>query len=531
MGFISRSLGIQALSMEDPSQPLMPYDALYESLGLGRSDSGILINEKMAMRLATAYSCVKIVSEDLGRLSLEIYQQMPDASMRLATEHRLYDVLHTRPNPNMSSMTWRGAMIANVLINGNAYSWIKRDKASRVIALVPLDAAKTSPVMRNGELMYATTQTDTGHVTYIESMNVLHFMGLSIDGITGISPISNCKNTFGLGLAAEKYGNQFFGNGARATGVFSHPQHLDTEAYENIKKSLREVATGDNALRPIVLEEGMSFTPLSLKNDECQFMETYRWSKEQVASLYRVPMHLLQDLTRSTNANIEHQSRDYAQYCLSPIAVKFEQEINFKLLGGAYFCEHNFREMERSDFASQTTGLLALRNGGIYSANDVLKALRENPIPEDQGGDIRIVQGAFIPLDSLLLEDGKPAVPETAGTNTDESPSNFRKTQILASYRPLFRDAVGRSINRNNDQDFIKKAFQPAVASMCQALLAMNFGQSELSKDDLIRVATIVNTVSTGSDTWNKSDASEIATRVTAVVFDTLAQELLHETP
>src|SRR5260370_35757360 len=126
MGFLSKSLGIQAFSLEDPSQALLPASAMFESLGLGRSDSGILVNTKQAMRLATAYACIKIVSEDLGRLSLEIYQQMPDSSMRLAKQHRLYSILQTRPNPNMSARVRGGCMIANHLTNGNAYAWINR---------------------------------------------------------------------------------------------------------------------------------------------------------------------------------------------------------------------------------------------------------------------------------------------------------------------------------------------------------------------------------------------------------------------
>jgi len=215
MGVLSRSLGIKAFSLEDPAQPLLPMSSLFESLGLGRSDAGVMVNEKQAMRLTTAYACIKVISQDLSRLSLDVFQQMPDDSMRVAREHRLHPILHDRPNPNMSSMVWRGAMLASVCAYGNGYSWIKRDKAARVISLVPLNPARTSPVKISGQLCYGTTQTDTGEAAFIEPDNMLHFMGLSLDGIVGLSPIQTCKNAFGLGLAAEKFGAQFFGNGAR----------------------------------------------------------------------------------------------------------------------------------------------------------------------------------------------------------------------------------------------------------------------------------------------------------------------------
>ena len=201
---------------------------------------------------------------------------------------------------------------------------------------------------------------------------MLHFMNMSLDGIVGLSPIQLCKNAFGLGLAAEKFGAQFFGNAARASGVLSHPAHLDTESYENLKKSVHEWANGDTALRPIILEEGMRWEQITINPNDAQFLETRKFQKEEIAGLYRVPLHLLQDLQRATNNNIEHQGLDYVRFCLSPRAVNIEQEINFKLLGKGYICEHNFMDLQRGDFPPQTTGLLALRNGGVYSANDVL---------------------------------------------------------------------------------------------------------------------------------------------------------------
>src|ERR1051326_4442326 len=104
MGLLTNSFGIRAFSLEDPAQPLLPMSALIESLGLGRSDAGVLVNEKQAMRLSTAFACIKVISEDLSRLSLDIFQEMPDGSMRVAKEHRCYPILHDRPNPKMSTM-------------------------------------------------------------------------------------------------------------------------------------------------------------------------------------------------------------------------------------------------------------------------------------------------------------------------------------------------------------------------------------------------------------------------------------------
>lgn len=537
LGLLSRSLGIQAMSMEDPAQPLMPYSALIESLGLGRSDAGVLINEKQAMRLTTAHACIKVISEDLSRLSLDIFQEMPDGSMRLAAEHRCYPILHDRPNPNMSSMIWRGTMLACALAWGNSYSWIKRDRAARVVSLVPLASDRTSPVRISGALKYATTQTETGAVEIIDPENILHFMGMSLDGVVGLSPIQTCKNAFGLGLAAEKFGAQFFGNGARTTGILSHPETLDPEAHANLKKSIQEWVTGESALRPIILEEGMTWNQVSVPPDDAQFIQTRKFQKSEVAALFRVPMHLLQDLERATNNNIEHQGLDYTRFCLAPWAVRMEQEINFKLLGGNYFSEHNLNELQRGDFASQTAGFSTLRNIGVYSSNDILRALRENPIPEDEGGDVRTVQGAMIPLSSLVAMEDDPAVPETAETDSDEGnpAAGLRERQITAQYQRLFRDAIGRIGDRANladpserDQKFMRRAIYPLVASMTEAFLAMRFGNVTMTDADKSRTGRITEQIIDRSADWKSHPSrNETASRLARDVYESLAKELL----
>jgi HK97 family phage portal protein len=536
MGLLSNLLGFQNLSVEDPSQPLLPWSVLSDNLGFGRSDAGVLVNTTQAMRYSTIYACVKIISEDLSRLSLDIFQQLPNGGVRVATEHKNYYTIHDRPNANMSSMTWRMTMLTHMCLFGNGYSYIKRDGAARVIALIPLDPARTSAVMKNGEFMYATTFTQNGDVELVDPENMLHFRtGPSTNGISGMSPIQQCKNMVGLGIAAEKFGAQFFGNGARATGVFSHPESLDPEAYENLKKSLHQAVTGETSLRPLVLEEGMEYKQISIAPNDAQFIDTRKFQKEDIAQCFRVPLHLLQDLTRATNANLEFQGTEYVRHCLIPYAVQMEQEIKYKIIGkGPYVVEHNFQDLQRGDFPSLTTALLALRNGGVYSANDVLRGLRQNPIPEEEGGDIRIVQGAFIPLDSLLYyyneqspfpNPDNPGTPDVETDSDKGAPAAHHKIAIFNSFRPLFRDAVGRSINRANDPAFVKKAFHPLVNSLYQTYSAMRYGSADVSKDDLDRIGKVADEIVTASNAWTKETAAETARKLTEQCFTAFFQE------
>ncbi len=538
MGVLTKALGFRNLSLEDPAQALMPYSALVESLGLGRSDAGVLVNEKQAMRITTAFACITIISTDLSSLPLSIFQRMPDGSMREAIEHPMHRLLHDEPNPAMTSMVFRGALLANVLGWGNAYAYIKRDNGSRVRQLTLLPPERTSAVMikqpdGSGKMTYATTATIDGSTEYIEPANMLHISGLSNDGITGLSPIGTCKNAFGLAIAAEKFGAQLFGNGSRTTGVLSYPGQLSPEAQENLKKSLREAMTGDNALRPFVLEEGMTWNQISINPNDAQFLETRKFQRSEIAALFRVALHLLQDLDRSTNNNIEHQSLDHIRYTLRPWAIRIEQEINRKLLSGTYFCEHDFNAFQRGDFASQTAGFATLRNVGAFSTNDILRQMRMNPIPPEEGGDVRTVPLNTVSLATFVAGRNDSSVDDTAAEAADpaiEQPiTDLRRQRIVNAYRRLFRDAVGRVVNRKqHDAAFAYRAFQPVIASMAEAAVVMYFNPDVETQNKIEQESnSLAHAIAADSAAWLKAEASAIATRITDQTYVSLHQALI----
>lgn len=521
MGLLTNKLGIRALSMEDPSQPLLPYSYLFESLGLGKSDAGVLVNEKQAMRLTTAFACIMIISEDLSSLPLPIYQKMPDGSSREATEHPYFGLFN-------ANMVLRGAWLAGALGWGNGYALIRRDRGATAKSLQVLPSDKTAPVLVDGVLKFATTYTETGQVAYIEPENMLHLPGLTLDGVTGLSPIQTCKNAFGLAIATEKFGAQFFGNGARTSGVLSHPEQLEGEAYENLKKSVRERISGENALMPLILEEGMTWTQASVSPNDAQFLETRKFQRSEIASLYRVAMHLLQDLERSTNNNIEHQSLDHIRYCLRPWAVRIEQEAGRKLLGPGYYIEHDMNAFQRGDFASQTAGFTLLRNAGVYSANDILRALRQNPIPEDEGGDIRLAPLNMVPLTSLVGQNSGQN-DDNSAVGPDATATDRRRGPIVNAYRRLFRDAVGRVLNRKNaDSAFVYRAFQPVLASMGLAIIAMYLPATEkLSDDEEMAVGKHANAIAAAATGWTKEMSSATATQLTDEAYTALHAALI----
>jgi HK97 family phage portal protein len=230
-----------------------------------------------------------------------------------------------------------------------------------------------------------------------------------MNGITGMSILEYATSAIRLGVTYENFGQKYFENGAFPSGTFEHPGHLRDEAYERLKKDLKEryqsmAAKGE----PILAEDGLKFVPFQLKMVDAELLSSKKLQIEDICRYCRVPLHLVQYLDKATNNNIEHQSLEFVMYTMLPHFKRAEECINAQLLtpnqrkDGFYF-EFNINALLRGDAKSMAEAFAAGRNGGWLSVNDIRRMLNLNSIPN---GDIYLQ-----PMN--MLEAGKEP-PKTA---------------------------------------------------------------------------------------------------------------------
>ena len=271
----------------------------------GTSGSGKSVTAQSAVQLTTVYACVRVIAETIASLPLNVYENTDHGSVK-ASEHPLQRLLHDEPNPEMTSFIWRETMLSHLLLWGNSYSQIIRTGRNGIVGLYPLLPDHMN-VDRNskGVLTYNYTTSD-GKTVQLDPEDVLHIPGLGFDGVVGYSPIALEKNAIGLGIAAEEYGSKFFQNGARPSGVLTHPNTVKDP--KRLRESWNAAYGGSgNSSKVAVLEEAMTFTPISMPNNEAQFLETRKFQVAEICRIYRVPPHLVGDLEHATFSNIEHQ--------------------------------------------------------------------------------------------------------------------------------------------------------------------------------------------------------------------------------
>ena len=399
-------------------------DAGYSFL-FGRTTSGKPVNERTAMQTTAVYACVRILAEAVASLPLHVYEYQDDGGKKLVHDHPLYYLLHDEPNPEMTSFVFRETLMSHLLIWGNAYAQIIRDGAGRVLGLYPLLPDKME-VQRDdrGNIYYVYSRNSDENPTFKEYGNiklkaedVLHIPGLGFDGLIGYSPIAMAKNAVGMTLACEEYGASFFANGANPGGVLEHPGVLKDPS--KVRESWNSVYRGvNNAHKIAVLEEGMKYQQIGIPPEEAQFLETRKFQINEIARLYRIPPHMVGDLDKSSFSNIEQQSLEFVKYTLDPWVIRWEQSLQRSLLlpgeKGKYFIKLNVDGLLRGDYQSRMNGYAVGRQNGWFSANDIREMENMNPIPDEQGGNLYLINGAMTKLEDA----GAFAKTDTGPQNT-----------------------------------------------------------------------------------------------------------------
>lgn len=374
----------------------------------GPSTSGKNVNEFTAMQTTAVYACVRILSETLAALPLQLYRYTAGGKERVY-DHPLYHLLHDEPNPEMTSFIFRETLMSHLLIWGNAYAQIIRDRLGRVQGLYPLRPDKMTVCRdESGQIYYIYTKTTNenpaikpyGQVP-LRKDEVLHIPGLGFDGLVGYSPIAMARNAVGMTMACEEYGASFFANGASPSGVLEHPGILKDPA--KVRDSWNAVYQGSaNAHKVAVLEEGMKYQQIGIPPEEAQFLETRKFQLNEIARLYRIPPHMIGDLEKSSFNNIEQQSMEFVKYTLDPWVIRWEQAMQKALFlpeeKKQYFLKFNVNGLMRGDYESRMTGYSIGRQNGWLSANDIREMEDMNPVPEEEGGNLYLVNGSMTKL-------------------------------------------------------------------------------------------------------------------------------------
>ena len=351
-------------------------------------DADVYDSDK-ALTLTSVWNAIRLLSESVSSLPITVYRKENNGDKVEDVNNRIYNLIKFKPNNFQNKITFFEYVMYSVLTDGNSYVQIVRDNSANPVQLIPLNPDYVNIFIKDNELFY---QMDGGSV--LDSADVLHIKLITDDGIEGLSPIDQCAKAINWSLSMEEFGSTFFKNGAKPSSVLSTDRALSETAIERLKNSFNSsYAKLKSSNSTIILEEGLSFKPISISPEQAQFLASRQFGIEEIARIFNIPPHMLKDLSKSSFNNIEMQSQEYVTYTLMPYLTRIEQEINLKLFRtnelGKTFVEFNVNGLLRGDVKTRNEAYKTAIQNGYMSINEVRQKENLNSI---EGGDQHFIQ-------------------------------------------------------------------------------------------------------------------------------------------
>lgn len=327
------------------------------------SVTGIQINQSTALNASAVMACVTMLAEDVAKLTPRLWRRMEDRSRQEEKSHFLYELLY-QPNDWQNWMEFCEQMQCSLIMRGNAYAVIKRNGRGQPINLVPVNADWVALwEAPGGELFYRVTPQGLHLMAELRDQpflipfeDMLHIRGFSMNGLLGVSRIILAREAIGLFLAQEQQAARWMANGARPSGILSTDNKLTPDAAKRMSEDWKASMTGlQNSGKVPVFEQGLKWHSLSMSSSDMEFLSSRAFQLQEIARIFRIPPHMIGDLTRSTNNNIVQQSQEYVNYTISGYTRRWEAKLcsTFGLRREGLEVDFDMAELLRADIKTR----------------------------------------------------------------------------------------------------------------------------------------------------------------------------------
>lgn len=342
----------------------------------GQTVSKIDVNPQTALSCTIVFACRKVIAETLSELPLKLYRKRADGGRDLADDHPLSALLTDAPNDWTPSSEFKLAMTARWCLTGNSYAFVSRNRDEVIEEIVQIEDGKTTVKCdpMTGEPIYTVTDR-SGNQKQYSRQAILHVRGIG-NQLVGDSPIHHGREAIALAMAMERHAAGLFGRGAKPAGVLKHPKTFRNEDLaKRLRAQFEEQYSGtENAGKTIMLEDGVEWEQTALSSVDAQFLELRKFAVQEVCRLWRVPLHMVGDLDRTTHSNAEELGEQFLSMCLLPILRMWQSAIAITCLTReerkTLYPEFLVDDLARANLSARMTAFSQAVASGILNPNE-----------------------------------------------------------------------------------------------------------------------------------------------------------------
>lgn len=320
-------------------------------------------SEATAFTVSAIYACVNLYAGAIASLVKHIYRVAPDGERDRSMTDPLWWVLNEEMTPRWSAANGWEFLIQSLLLHGDGFAKIIRDRASKPIAIRPMHPLEVEVAVNPqlDRLVYVYSPSELNNRASVREIldqdDVIHLAGFGFDGTRGMSPLRYALREAGsVAMAAQSYSGAFFANSARPDFALRTEQKLSPDAIENLRSQIADNHQGvDRAFKPMVLQGGLDIKTITMPVTDIQLIETRQFQIEEIARIYGVPPFMIgyNEKTTSWGSGVEAMGTGFVRFSLRQHLNKIETELNRKLFRtAAKRIEFDTFDLERADMKS-----------------------------------------------------------------------------------------------------------------------------------------------------------------------------------
>lgn len=364
--------------------------------------SPVEVTEDSAMQLSAVWACVRLLSETVASLPVNVYRKTPKGR-ELAPDHWLSLLMARKPNRYQTKVEFFETLMLNLALHGNAYAKITK-VGGQIRSLLPLMASQIeTKLLPDGSVVHLYHAD--GNVDVLSSDSVWH-VKLYGNGIVGKSPLAFGRNMFGIAQAAEQSVSKIYANGGKPSGVLSFDRLLTPAQRASARESFATLTTGTDD-RLLVIEQGMKFDAVSMSPQDIELLASRKHQIDEIARWFGVPSILINQNEGSTTlgSSTAEIISGFYKLNLRPYLERIEASVKTWLFtpeeANQYEFEFDFEGLLRSDLKSRLEGYRTAVAGTILTPNEVR---RMEGWPRVEGGDVLLSQVNMTPIDKLGIQ-------------------------------------------------------------------------------------------------------------------------------
>lgn len=363
-------------------------------------------------KVAVVYTCWRILAETIARTPLHIYRKDKRGNKVKAKEHHLYKLLHFAPNNFQTHYTFTSTLETVRNNGGNSYAriWTDGNKKETAFEIIPASAVKDADI-KKGKLYYKIQLPDQKKAIGVSAEEIIHFKGISSDGVFGLSPIEAIRRNVKINeMAAQTieklYKKNMFGKKALQSTIGNVKQEDLIEAVEKLEKKYLNISSD----QIIPLLPNTELKDLQMSVEQMDFINTMNWGREVISSIYGIPLYLLGDTSAFKYSTVEQTQLNFKVNTIAPILRMYREELEFKLLTDkerelGYSIEFNVDALIETDYTTKINGLSKMIEKAMLSPNQANEIMG---FPSFEGGDKHLIQGQMLFLEDIAAGTQRP---------------------------------------------------------------------------------------------------------------------------